>query len=291
MSDYKVFDGGNRGSYPMDNIRESDYVGGYPIKYAAHLTVRHKVMPFHVDFGNPTWQQFLRNVTGGKFVGADTLGTHLLAAGTEISGFAIEIRVPSSISGLQVGVKLVMADGTEQDSTPTDATQAGYYWPPELDNLRLQQAAIAYVYFTGADDQDVASSGLCMSLTPALISYASEYSCFCGVPVCDTEYPDPICSPYGLHNSDPGYGNQPSNVTADFTAPDSVVAGEEVTFTNTSTGAESYSWDFGDGSEASTDENPTHTFSAAGTYQVVLTATAADGTTSTKTVSVEVTEE
>ena len=46
-----------------------------------------------------------------------------------------------------------------------------------------------------------------------------------------------------------------------------------VTFTNTSTGAESYSWDFGDGN-SSTDESPVHTFADAGTYTVVLTATA-----------------
>jgi hypothetical protein len=46
-----------------------------------------------------------------------------------------------------------------------------------------------------------------------------------------------------------------------------------VTFTNISSGAESYSWDFGDGS-SSTAENPVHTFAAAGTYTVVLTAVA-----------------
>ncbi len=46
-----------------------------------------------------------------------------------------------------------------------------------------------------------------------------------------------------------------------------------VTFTNASTGAESYSWDFGDGN-TSTSESPVHTFAGAGTYLVVLTAVA-----------------
>ncbi|QKG79458.1 PKD domain-containing protein [Tenuifilum thalassicum] len=44
-----------------------------------------------------------------------------------------------------------------------------------------------------------------------------------------------------------------------------------VTFTNTSINANSYSWDFGDGT-TSTEENPTHTFPDGGTYTVALTA-------------------
>ena len=49
-----------------------------------------------------------------------------------------------------------------------------------------------------------------------------------------------------------------------------------VNFTNTSTGATSYSWNFGDGG-SSTSQNPSHTYTAAGTYTVVLTASNACG--------------
>ena len=48
-----------------------------------------------------------------------------------------------------------------------------------------------------------------------------------------------------------------------------VVNGSEVTFTNATSGAVSYSWNFGDGT-FSTDVNPTHTYTDAGTYQVEL---------------------
>ena len=45
-----------------------------------------------------------------------------------------------------------------------------------------------------------------------------------------------------------------------------------VSFTNSSTGATSYSWNFGDGG-SSTATSPSHTYTAAGTYTVTLTAT------------------
>jgi PKD repeat protein len=51
-------------------------------------------------------------------------------------------------------------------------------------------------------------------------------------------------------------------------------------FTNTSIGAKTYSWDFGDDSQPSSEANPSHNYTAAGTYTVQLTATADDGRTS-----------
>ena len=45
----------------------------------------------------------------------------------------------------------------------------------------------------------------------------------------------------------------------------------EINFTNTSTGADSYLWDFGDGT-TSTEESPAHTYGAPGSYNISLTA-------------------
>jgi PKD repeat protein len=53
--------------------------------------------------------------------------------------------------------------------------------------------------------------------------------------------------------------------------------GLEVTFTNKSTDARSFSWDFGDG-ETSTEQNPTHNYEAYGVYTVKLSATGDGGT-------------
>jgi PKD repeat protein len=52
--------------------------------------------------------------------------------------------------------------------------------------------------------------------------------------------------------------------------------GLEVTFTNKSTNATSYSWDFGDG-ETSTEENPVHTYEAYGEFTVNLSVTGPGG--------------
>lgn len=49
-----------------------------------------------------------------------------------------------------------------------------------------------------------------------------------------------------------------------------------VTFTNTSTNATTYSWNFGDGGTSS-EENPVHTYASGGTWAVVLTATNSEG--------------
>lgn len=61
---------------------------------------------------------------------------------------------------------------------------------------------------------------------------------------------------------------------AEFTATtDDLIA----TFSNTSSNATSYVWDFGDGTGTSTDENPVYTYTESGTYTVKLTATNDNG--------------
>jgi PKD repeat protein len=52
-------------------------------------------------------------------------------------------------------------------------------------------------------------------------------------------------------------------------------------------GGVSYRWDFGDGS-TTTATNPTHRYAAAGTYDVTLTVTYADGTKASKTIQATV---
>lgn len=64
---------------------------------------------------------------------------------------------------------------------------------------------------------------------------------------------------------------------ADFQVPPSGCAPVSMNFTNNSTGANDYYWDFGDGNN-STAVNPTHVYNNAGTYTVMLIAYDSTGT-------------
>jgi PKD repeat protein len=63
----------------------------------------------------------------------------------------------------------------------------------------------------------------------------------------------------------------------------------EVNFTNYSTNAETYLWNFGDG-ETSTDESPSHIFGTAGNYTVALAATNSAGVRADFSKSIEITD-
>lgn len=79
---------------------------------------------------------------------------------------------------------------------------------------------------------------------------------------------------------DGGDGGNGGTFAASFSpSTSSPKVGDTVTFTDTSTGDPvSWSWDFGDGA-TSTSQNPSHQYSAAGTYTVKLTVTYAGGET------------
>ena len=74
--------------------------------------------------------------------------------------------------------------------------------------------------------------------------------------------------------------------SADFTVQAAKLA---VTFISDTKNVRYYSWDFGDGSEPSTDKSPSHFYEDGGTYTVTLTATGRDGSTVVKSQEIIVT--
>lgn len=79
---------------------------------------------------------------------------------------------------------------------------------------------------------------------------------------------------------------------AGFASPSNACPGNTVTFTNGTTipgGTVSYVWDFGDGSPTSTQINPTHIYTVAGTYNVQLIASTPKGCADTLVRTIQIT--
>ena len=126
-------------------------------------------------------------------------------------------------------------------------------------------------------------------------SAAYSWSFSNGAPVATTASPQMVFTNPGTYNvvltvSNPAGTSTSSTTvtvngvgTASFT---NTVSGALATFTNTSTNATSYTWEFGDG-QNSTQMSPTHTYVNDGTYTVTLTAINACGSnTTTQTVAI-----
>jgi gliding motility-associated-like protein len=92
-----------------------------------------------------------------------------------------------------------------------------------------------------------------------------------------------------------GYVYVEGNPTASFTPSETALTNlnSEVYFENTSTGAVTYEWDFGDASQGSTDVSPIHIYpiDAAGTYTVELIAYSPLGCSDTAYAEIQLTEE
>jgi PKD repeat protein len=83
----------------------------------------------------------------------------------------------------------------------------------------------------------------------------------------------PVAGFYGTPQGTPPQANGGGTTGAAISG----VRGTQVNFTNLSTGANAYSWDFGDGTSASTQTSPQHPYSFLGIYTVVLTITDPSG--------------
>jgi len=114
--------------------------------------------------------------------------------------------------------------------------------------------------------------------------------CMCLLPLAGSYYPasgnaaEIVLSSFTYTPYDPSWKEPKQKPVASFSA--SPVSGSvplKVAFTDKSTGTPtSWNWNFGDGT-SSTEKNPMHTYSKAGTYTVTLTATNAAGSnTATK---------
>ena len=103
------------------------------------------------------------------------------------------------------------------------------------------------------------------TIQPASHTYAAEGTYIVKLSLIDTNYcnaPDEIVDTVRIA----------ANVKAAFDTPPYGCAPYTANFNNTSLAGQTFSWNFGDGSPASTEEYPTHIYETPGTYYVTLTA-------------------
>ena len=81
------------------------------------------------------------------------------------------------------------------------------------------------------------------------------------------------------------FGDDGDGNTTNCLLPGDPTTSQTVDFFNTTTGAVSYFWDFGDGN-TSTDPEPSHLYTSYGTFDAVMTATGANGCTVSDTIEV-----
>jgi PKD repeat protein len=127
---------------------------------------------------------------------------------------------------------------------------------------------------------DNTSQGKGISWTNGLTSSGSVPSAISGYTVLGKNYADRASEFPTLAGTTPVYRAPNTDFTANVTSGAAPLA---VQFTDTTPQtARTWSWDFGDGSN-SADQNPVHTYTAAGTYTVALTATNGQKISATKT--------
>jgi PKD repeat protein len=205
------------------------------------------------------------------------------AGGSDNTTRTVTVAAPAPAIDVETLTNGEDADTPPGPTVPVGSTVSWTYIVTNTGNVPLEDIVVT-------DDQGVVvtapntalAPGLSMTATAAGTAVAGQYANV------GTATGTPPSGP-AVTASDPShyYGLAPP-AAAFTTDPTAGTAPLAVRFTNTSTGEAitGLSWDFGDGG-TSTEQSPSHTFTAGGTYTVTLTVTNPAGSTcTTRTVSV-----
>lgn len=211
MATYSIFEGGNRRTLPWESIRDSGLDPQYPVMYAAHLKNAHKVIPYHIDFGNEMFREWLKlSVPNQTIAPGDELRTHLFGPGTRVTDVVLQVK------------GLCPTEGTEGNPAPEPPTimvelqdaagnVIGTYG--SVDGITLDTQGSAYLTYspsaggaawTGDGNAYLVirlESGeltcACFGVIVGLIQLFDPHGCECLTP-CGADFPAPNCPPSGL---------------------------------------------------------------------------------------------
>ena len=132
------------------------------------------------------------------------------------------------------------------------------------DTIRLSTPELPDISYRWTGPNNYTATGSSVTIVATTLNVSGQYSLLATQGQCSSEaatitVPQIIELPVAAFTSDPKF---PAKLTAPVT----------IRFINNSSGADTYLWDFGDGS-TSADENPEHEYAVFGEYQVTLTAT------------------
>ncbi|MBF0495015.1 MAG: PKD domain-containing protein [Deltaproteobacteria bacterium] len=200
------------------------------------------------------------------------------------------VQIRTQISTL---LRSLLTSTASADSVKTQVLAlSGTYGDLDGENNYNYATVFAQVYASLTTDQKTKLTALRKSILSGKYADGTPFD----FSVCTTPflYSDVITNlglltPY-IANTDYLFNTGSTTLTAAFTfLPATPAVGQMVQFTDTSTGTPTkWAWNFGDSSATSTSslQNPSHTYSAAGTFTVSLTASNA---TSSKTVTKSIT--
>lgn len=213
MATYSIFEGGNRRTLPWESIRDSGLDPQYPVMYAAHLKNAHKVIPYHIDFGNEMFREWLKlSVPDQTIEAGDELRTHLFGPGTRITDVAIQVKGLCPTEGTE-GNPAPEPPVIEVELQDTDGNVLASYGGEVA--ITLDELGYRYLTFNPTDGgADFGWTGdgnaflvirlvsgeltcACFGIIVGLIQLFDPHGCECLTP-CGADFPAPNCPPSGL---------------------------------------------------------------------------------------------
>lgn len=211
MATYSIYEGGNRRTLPWESIRDSGLDPQYPVMYSAHLKNAHKVIPYHIDFGNEMFREWLKlSVPNQTIVPGDELRTHLFGPGTRITDVAIQVKGLCPTEGTEgnpapeppvISVELQDTDGNVLATYGSETTldELGYQYltfnptdgGPEFGWTGDGNAFLVIRLESGE------LTCACFGVIVGLIQLYDPHGCECLTP-CGADFPAPNCPPSGL---------------------------------------------------------------------------------------------